>query len=111
MNRKHKVHNCDKCSAQFKTSMKLVKHMAESQERGKTDQSYCDDCGFSCKTKKNLRAHKYKSHFKRQFFKCGYKFESEIDMNYIFTKRHTNNIDPFIVKRAYDKLLGFAMAD
>ena len=29
MNTKHEMHNCDKCSAQFKTSMKLIKYMAE----------------------------------------------------------------------------------
>ena len=31
MNTKNYVHNCAKCSAQFKTSMKLKMHMAECQ--------------------------------------------------------------------------------
>ena len=34
MNTKHEVHNCDKFSGQFKTSLKLIKYMAECQERG-----------------------------------------------------------------------------
>ena len=57
MNTKHEMHNCDKCSAQFKTSMKLLNHMAEWQERGKSYKLYCTECCFSCKTKKNPKAH------------------------------------------------------
>ena len=37
MNTKHEVYNFDKCSAQLKTSLKILKHMAKCQERGKTD--------------------------------------------------------------------------
>ena len=55
MNTEHKVHNCDKCCAQIKTSIKLLKHMAVSQERGMEDKLYYDECGFSCKTKKPFK--------------------------------------------------------
>ena len=41
MNTKHEVHICYKCNAQSKTSLKLIKHMAECQERGKKDKAYC----------------------------------------------------------------------
>ena len=57
MDTKHKVHNCDKGSAQFITSMKLLKHITEFQEIGMKDKVYYDECGFSCKTKNNLKAH------------------------------------------------------
>ena len=57
MNTKHEAYNCDKCSAQYKTSMKLLNHMAECQEKGKKDKLYCIEYRFSCKTKKNLKAH------------------------------------------------------
>ena len=57
MNTKHKVHNCGKCSAQFEPSLKLLKQMAEGQERGRKYKFYYDECGFSCKTKKNPKAH------------------------------------------------------
>ena len=57
MNTKHEIHNCGKCSAQFKTLMKLLNHMAECQERNKKDKLHCSECCFSCKTKKNLKAH------------------------------------------------------
>ena len=36
MRKIHEVGNCDKCSAQFKQSMKLLKHMEECQEKGIT---------------------------------------------------------------------------
>ena len=58
MNTKHKVHIYNKCSAQFKTSRKMLMQLAECQERGKKDMLYCDDCGFSCKTKSDL-AHEF----------------------------------------------------
>ena len=51
---KHLVYNCDKCSAEFKTSMTLLKRMADCQEGGKKDEFCCDECGFSCKNKKYL---------------------------------------------------------
>ena len=51
INTKHNMHNYNKGSAQFKTSLKLLKHMAECQERGNKDKLYRDECGFSCKTK------------------------------------------------------------
>ena len=57
MNTKHEVHNFDKCIAQLKTSMKVIKHMTECQERGKKEKLYCDKLSFSCKPKKNLKAH------------------------------------------------------
>ena len=37
MSTKHEVKNCDNCRAQFKTWMKLQKHMAECQGKGKKD--------------------------------------------------------------------------
>ena len=54
INTKYEVHNCDKCSAQFKTSMKLIKHMAKWQESGKKDNLYRNELSFNCKTKKTL---------------------------------------------------------
>ena len=59
-----KVHSCDKCIAQLKTSMKLLKHLAECLELGKKDKLYYNECGFNCKTKKTLKA---MSHCKQQF--------------------------------------------
>ena len=55
MNIKYEVYNCEECSAQLKTSIKLLKHMTECQEGGKKDTLYFDECGFSCKTKKILK--------------------------------------------------------
>ena len=51
-----KVHSCDKCIAQLKTSMKLLKHLAECLELGKKDKLYYNECGFNYKTKKQLKA-------------------------------------------------------
>ena len=67
MNTKHKVHNFDKCSAQFKTLMKLLNHRAECQGRGKKGEVYYGEFCFCSKTKKNLKAHNSKSHSKKQF--------------------------------------------
>ena len=36
MNTKHEVSIGDKCSAQLKTSIKIIKHMPKCQEKGKT---------------------------------------------------------------------------
>ena len=57
MNTKHKVNSCHTCSARFKTSMKLIRHIAEFGERGKKDKLYYDELSFSCKTKKYHEAH------------------------------------------------------
>ena len=48
MNKKHKVYNCDTCSAEFTTSMTLLKHMAYCQEGGKKDKFCFDEYGFCC---------------------------------------------------------------
>ena len=48
MKTKLEVHTCDKCSAQIKTSIKLLNCMAECQEGGKKDKLYCSKCRFSC---------------------------------------------------------------
>ena len=57
INTKHIVHNCDKCCAQFKPPMKLLKHMAVCQKRGMKDESYYVEYCFSCKTKKSPKSH------------------------------------------------------
>ena len=113
MNTKHEVNNCDKCSARLKTSMQIFKYMDKCQDRGKKDKFYCDVCDFSCKTMKTLNHMNEnpfltkkmlsppKAHDPKKCDICGDKYESEEDMKDNFTKRHTNSIDPFIVKCAY----------
>ena len=43
MNTKQRVYNCDKCSAELKTSMTLLKHMTDTQEQGKKDKFCCHE--------------------------------------------------------------------
>ena len=50
MNKMHRVYNCHTCSAEFTTSITLLKPMADCQERGKKDKFCFDECGSSCKT-------------------------------------------------------------
>ena len=38
---KKEENKCDKCIAQFKTSMKPLNHMTECQKGSKKDKSYC----------------------------------------------------------------------
>ena len=97
--------------------------MAECQEGGKKDNLYCDECGFSCKTKKILK-HMNKSYIWKTIIIPTLKLMIQRNVKYveirlkvrktwmiILPKRQENSVDPFIVKFAYDKLLGLAMAD
>ena len=51
-NTKHVEHKCEKCPAQFQTSIELLKHRAEHQESDKGGKFNCDECSFRCTNKK-----------------------------------------------------------
>ena len=59
--------NCDKCSAQIKTSMKLLKHIAEYQKRGKKEKLHCDDYDSVAKQRKTLKHMNKSPMLKTQF--------------------------------------------
>ena len=74
--------------------MKLLKHRAECQKRGKKDKIFCDDWGFSFKIKKNIKAHcknqlKFctKAYYPKECEICENKFKSDRDY---FTKKREN---------------------
>ena len=62
INTKHVEHKCEKCPAQFQTSIELLKHRAEHQESDKGGKFNCDECSCRYTNKKNLKKHMIKSH-------------------------------------------------
>ena len=115
MNTKHGVHNCKNCSTQFKTSIELLKHISECQVSNDGNKFFCDECAFSCKSKKNLKKHKKSSHNEEITLKpptktckeeeceiCGDMFESEKDLCDHYTKKHESTITSNM-KCAYGK--------
>ena len=95
-------YTCKICGAAFKIQSNMARHM---RTHSKVKPYKCKECGSSYADKKNMDAHVFKTHLKREPFKCPHncpnaKFYREDSWIKHFEKKHKNQavMTPFVLR-------------